>query len=334
MHRLPEKHRAWLETDVAQLLRELKAPLARIAADASALLGSRGSSTPNAQALYRIDHSIMILERSIEQLMEINAIESGALAMDLRAVDLGALIDSVISSYPESERITHRLDRRITVMADERRLGFGIASLLYAALSCLPRTSRVAVQTTGEGFRARVSVTASGSGNDHPLGLFIARRIAQIHGGTASMRERAGMTSFYMELPVAVARAHKTRRQGSSSILLVDDNIEQVTALAELLRDDGLAIDYATSGREALERIARSMPDVLIVDIQIPDMDGTEVIRRARERRPDLPAVLLTGYPPEHPLVVSALATTGSTYVPKPVNLHELLEVVEDALRS
>ena len=72
MPRLPEKHRVWLEADVAQLLRELKAPLARIAADASALLSDGGSSSPNARVLYRIDHSIMILERSIEQLMEIN----------------------------------------------------------------------------------------------------------------------------------------------------------------------------------------------------------------------------------------------------------------------
>jgi CheY-like chemotaxis protein len=309
----------------------LKAPLARIAADASALLSNGGSDGPNAHALYRIDHSIMILERSIEQLMEINAIESGALAMNLRPVDLGSLIDSVIHSYPESDRITHRIEHRVSVIADQRRLGFGIASLLYAALSCPPRTSRVAMRTTCEGSRAKISVMASGGGMDHALGLFLAHRIAEIHGGTATVRERAGMTSFYMELPVA--RVQPSRRDGTSSILLVDDNLEQVAALAELLRDDGLAIDYATSGREALDRIARSMPDVLIVDIQIPDMDGSEVIRRARERRPDLPAVLLTGYPPEHPLVVNALATTGSTYVPKPVNVHDLLDVVADALR-
>ena len=117
------------------------------------------------------------------------------------------------------------------------------------------------------------------------------------------------------------------------SVLLVDDNVEQVTALAAVLGSKGLAIELATSGREALARVASRAPDILIVDLQIPDMNGADVIRRARQVKAGLPAALLTGYPPDHPLIADAVAKARISYLAKPVNVDALLALVTSTVR-
>jgi DNA-binding NtrC family response regulator len=63
---------------------------------------------------------------------------------------------------------------------------------------------------------------------------------------------------------------------------------------------------------------------VLLVDVQLPDMKASDLIRQARAHMPHLPAVVMTGYPREHPAVASALQAARTRYVPKPLNLRLL----------
>lgn len=104
-------------------------------------------------------------------------------------------------------------------------------------------------------------------------------------------------------------------------VLIVDDNADQLTAFAALLRAAGMRAQVATSGRDALVQLERSAPDVIVVDGQMPDMTGADVILRARRRLPQLPALVCTGYPPTHPTVASAIAASNGAYVAKPVDL-------------
>lgn len=113
----------------------------------------------------------------------------------------------------------------------------------------------------------------------------------------------------------------------SIHVLLVDDCVDQVHALAELLSDDVLAVSVATSGATALERIRQSPPDAIVADLGLQDMTGLDVVRRARIVRPDVRAIILTGYPRTHPLVMAA-AAEHIPYREKPVDVRELVALL------
>ncbi len=81
-------------------------------------------------------------------------------------------------------------------------------------------------------------------------------------------------------------------------ILVVDDDERSARTLANMLREDGYEVDVAIDGAHAIARLARSpAPTVLITDIRMPHADGTTVSHYARSRRPDIPIIMVTGYP-------------------------------------
>jgi len=262
-------------------------------------------------------------------------LESVTLELQLRSLDLGTMINSVIAGFPDRERdrVDHHCRHRITVRGDEARLRFGITNLLRMTLSCSFGCARLTVHTSQQDHRAQISILATGRPRDHQwVALEIMRKIAEAHDGSAAVALLEDSARFSIVLP---ASSRPTRRWPThrTSIMLVDDNVEQVAALAEVLRLDGLNVELATTGTEALERIEAATPDMLIVDVQLPDLDAAAVIARAREYKPDLPAALLTGYPPDHPVVARAIATTHSAYLAKPVNIDALLELVARAVQ-
>jgi CheY-like chemotaxis protein len=116
------------------------------------------------------------------------------------------------------------------------------------------------------------------------------------------------------------------------AVLLVDDNQDQLAAMAKLLQAAGIHSHVASSGRDALALILQHPPDVLVVDGQLADMTAADVIARARQLAPHLPAMVVTGYPPDHPTVAPALAASKGAYVAKPVDLATFYRELTRAL--
>lgn len=114
-------------------------------------------------------------------------------------------------------------------------------------------------------------------------------------------------------------------------ILLVDDEVSIQRAMAPLLRARGYAVSIAGTAREALETFEREKPDLIILDLALPDMDGTEVCRRVRERA-ETPIVVLSARGAEKDKV-AALDQGADDYVTKPFGPEELLARVRAALR-
>jgi two-component system, OmpR family, KDP operon response regulator KdpE len=114
-------------------------------------------------------------------------------------------------------------------------------------------------------------------------------------------------------------------------ILLVDDEVSIQRATAPLLRSRGYAVTVAGSGREALDTFERERPDLVILDLGLPDMDGTEVCRQVRERA-DTPIVILSARGAEKDKV-AALDQGADDYVTKPFGPEELVARVRAALR-
>jgi two-component system KDP operon response regulator KdpE len=114
-------------------------------------------------------------------------------------------------------------------------------------------------------------------------------------------------------------------------ILIVDDEPTILATMAPLLRARGYTVATATSGAGALDAVARMPPDLVILDLGLPDLDGVDVCRRLREGR-NLPIVVLSARDAERDKV-AALDAGADDYVTKPFGSEELLARIRAALR-
>jgi DNA-binding NtrC family response regulator len=106
-------------------------------------------------------------------------------------------------------------------------------------------------------------------------------------------------------------------------ILIVDDEVNARTALAELLRDEGYAVETAADGFKALPKLEEFSPDLVLTDLKMPGMDGIELMRKTTARDPDCVCVVMTAFGAVD-TAVQAMREGAADYVTKPVNLEEL----------
>jgi DNA-binding response OmpR family regulator len=107
-------------------------------------------------------------------------------------------------------------------------------------------------------------------------------------------------------------------------ILLVEDDHDLAAGLRKALRNAGLPVNHVATGREALAAIAAERPDIVVLDIGLPDMDGLAVLKRIRADHDDLPVLLLTARATLQDKV-AGLDLGADDYLPKPFDMDELL---------
>jgi len=111
-----------------------------------------------------------------------------------------------------------------------------------------------------------------------------------------------------------------TRAPARPRILLVDDDTRTSRLLAHMLREDGFDVEFAKDGASAISRLTRSpMPDILVTDLHMPDVDGISVTQFARSKEPLLPVVIVTGHP-------NMAIGMGATLIPLPVVITKPIE--------
>lgn len=113
-----------------------------------------------------------------------------------------------------------------------------------------------------------------------------------------------------------------------TDILIVDDSATDRALAGGLLRQEsGFEVRYATGAHEALREIDQRCPDVVLTDLNMPDLDGLELLKAIHKRHPDLPVILMTGRGSEW-TAVQALRTGAASYVPKDSLAQLLVETV------
>jgi CheY-like chemotaxis protein/anti-sigma regulatory factor (Ser/Thr protein kinase) len=118
----------------------------------------------------------------------------------------------------------------------------------------------------------------------------------------------------------------------ATRILVVDDSEVDRRLVAGLLRKNFQSeVDLAGDGREALDQIAVSPPDLVVTDLVMPELDGLQLVRALRRGYPQIPAILLTAYGNET-IAVEALQEGAASYVPKSRQAERLLETVDRVL--
>ncbi len=218
---------------------------------------------------------------------------------------------------------------------------------------------RIRVSDTGQGidpeflpsvfdrFRQASNTPGKARRSGLGLGLTIVRHMVEAHAGTVHAHSDGPGTgaTFTVELPVMVGRTLLSSETGhgyahalettlsleGTRVLVVDDEADARELLQIALSQYGASVRTAASAEEAFTAIAAECPDVVVSDIEMPDVSGYELVRRLRHSdQPEvrrLPAVALTAYARTEDRV-KALLAGFQTHVPKPVEPAELVTVI------
>ena len=112
-------------------------------------------------------------------------------------------------------------------------------------------------------------------------------------------------------------------------VLLVDDEEELVATIQERLEMRGMVAEAVTTGHEALERIQQAPFDVVVVDLKMPGLDGTEIVDVIRARRPEIRVLLITGHGSGHG-ELEDLVDRGYRILLKPFQIDHLIQMIRE----
>jgi PAS domain S-box-containing protein len=277
------------------------------------------------------------LGRLVDDLLDVARVTSGKIELRRQPLDLRALAEGCLDALTQAGRTRHHAitveGPPLRVSGDPARLEQVVSNLLDNALKYTPAGGQVTVRIeqidgdvvlrvrdSGEGIRAdlldrifdlfvqepqALDRTRGGLG----LGLTLVRRLVELHGGSvAAASEGPGRGSeFSIRLPrLAEADVPAPAREAGLGpaaprprrVLIVEDNADARESLSLLLRLSGHEVETSENAMEGLEKLAAFAPDVMLVDVGLPGMDGYDLARRVRERPAarGVALIALTGY--------------------------------------
>ena len=334
---------------LAMLAHELRNPLAGIASAIHVLRGrfAAGADRTVEQALRVADRQVKHQARLLDDLLDVSRMVLGKVELRLAPVDLVAIVRQAVEAasfgiHSRAQALRVELpDEPVVVTGDAIRLEQIAANLLGNAAKYTPAGGRIdlSLSTAGETAILRVSDTGVGIEPDLldkvfelftqgdttraraagglGIGLTIARHLVALHGGTIAARSagRDHGATFEVRLPQRQAPAPEPRvaepapPRPARRILVVDDNRDAREILRVVLELDGHRVREATDGVQAVKLAVEWVPDVALIDIGLPEIDGYEVARRIRRRLgASVRLFALTGYgdPEAHRLAIEA----------------------------
>ncbi|MCX8150960.1 MAG: response regulator [Candidatus Bathyarchaeota archaeon] len=116
-------------------------------------------------------------------------------------------------------------------------------------------------------------------------------------------------------------------------ILVIDDDENITQVVAAILKDKGYSVDVASSGSEAIIKSETNHYDLMLIDIRLPDMEGTELLSRIRDTTPKIRKIIVTGYPTLQN-AVTALNKNADAYIMKPFDVEKMLATISEQLKK
>jgi signal transduction histidine kinase/CheY-like chemotaxis protein len=354
---------------LALLGHELRNPLAPIVT-ALELVKRRGGG--EAREIQVIERQVRHLTRLVDDLLDVSRITRGKVELSREPLDVAGVVARAIEmATPLIESKRHRLHTDVapglSLFADPHRLAQALGNILVNAAKYTDPSGDVWVSARRDGGDVVLSVRDSGAGMTADLlehlfdpfvqgprtrdraagglgiGLSLARNLVRMHGGDVTARSDGPGKGSELVVrlpaePAAVEPAEEAseapRTPDSRRVLAVDDNEDAVRLTADLLSAQGHEVRMALDGPSALEAASAWAPDVVILDIGLPIMDGWEVASRLRERFGDaVTLIALTGYGQPSDRARSVEAGFDAHLV-KPITPAELLKAVARAPAS
>ena len=353
---------------LAMLGHELRNPLSAIS-NASTLLEAPNLTPEQAsRARAVIGRQVSHLTRLTDDLLEVGRALMGKIQLRRQPMDLAVLVAQSVATLKSAQRFrNHHLQeeyRPAWADCDAVRMDQVVSNLVVNAVKYTPEGGTIRVSVDREGNSAVLRVTDNGIGLAPELaahvfdlfvqgerelhrsqgglgiGLTLVRSMAQMHGGDASVSS-AGPgrgSEFTVRIPAidaaAGAEAGAPRRDAERArhVLIVEDNADARETLRALLEMHGHRVDTASDGAAGLERALALQPEVVLLDVGLPGMDGYEVARRIRAargiRRPLL--IAITGYGGAEDRE-RALSAGFDAHLTKPVEYPTLAALVSGA---
>ena len=322
---------------LATLAHELRNPLAPIR-NSLHILEMAGQSEPGIEYVREMmERQVNHMVRLVDDLMEVSRITRGKIELRRERIDVMDVIRTAIdTSRPIIDRGGHDLTLAIpseplTLEADPVRLAQVFSNLLNNAAKYTETPSEIRLTVRRQGKEAVISIRDYGIGiaremlprvfemfaqidSSRPgsmsglgIGLTLVQNLVQMHQGTitASSEGLGKGSEFIVHLPLAEGPATaaeepvaETAAPVSMRVLVVDDNQDAADSLGMVLKFLGTDVRVCHDGPSALEMLGTFRPDLVLLDLGMPGMDGYEVARRIRQNPEyrDLTLIALTGW--------------------------------------
>lgn len=348
---------------LAMLSHELRNPLNVIAGGIAILDRVGKPDEQTARTRHLIGRQVRHLAHLMDDLLDIVRVTTGKMVLNRRPLDLGAAVAGCLTTLTDADLLGRHTGRQaiesVWVDADETRIQQIVTNLVGNAVKFTPEGGEVRVSVRSEGEEAVLSVEDTGRGiaadllprifdafvqGDRTidralgglgLGLTLVRRLTELHGGTAAVSSEgvgrgASFTVRFPKIaPLPEANAPALPSVSASAprrILLVEDNPDGREILRMMLEAEGHQLYEAADGESAVERALAYEPDVAIIDIGLPGIDGYAVAAGIRAGEPAsrrMRLIALTGYGTEQDRR-RAVEAGFDAHLPKPVDPQRL----------
>ncbi len=358
---------------LASMSHELRTPLNGILGYTQLLARSPSLSSDDCNGLAVIQRSGEHLLALIDDILDIARIEAEKLELSPSTVDFPSLLSTVCELsrvHTQKKGLSFQFESNgdipATVVVDHRRLMQVLLNLLVNASKFTDEGSvKLGVEANGEDFVFRVSDTGSGmtpaeltrifrpfvqAGEPHTrlkgvgLGLSISRKIIEQMGGRIDVTSKPGRGSTFsvmLRLPVVV-QAHEQEANDAPivgyegaprAIAIVDDNADNRSLLRDTLAPLGFKIIEVNDGEDFLARVEELRPDLILLDMRMPNLSGDQVAMRLRAnpRLRDLPIIASSATVDEEQRR-RALEAGCDDFLTKPVSFTELFAILEQRL--
>jgi len=360
---------------LATLAHELRNPLAPMSNMLEVIKRAGTDGEIIKRAHETLERQLGQMVRLVDDLLDLNRITHDRLELRRSEVELSTVIQQAVEvARPLIDAAGHKLiidlpDEPIYLNADRARLAQVFGNLLnnsskytrpHGTITLSEKRTDgevvVTVKDTGAGIPQdklasifdmfmQVDGTAERSQGGLGIGLTLVKRLAEMHGGSIEARSAGeGQGSeFIVRLPV-VSEPATVSQPGPAiepepapqrQILIVDDNRDSADSLAMLLEITGNKTYMAHDGEEAVEAIEKHRPEVVLLDIGLPKLDGHEVCRRVRQQLwgKDIVMIALTGWGQEDDRRKSEEAGFNGHLV-KPVDYDKLLDLLSSLTKD
>jgi CheY-like chemotaxis protein/two-component sensor histidine kinase len=317
-----------------------------------------------------LERQIAHMTRLVNDLLDVSRLARGNTELVRQRFELSEAVERAVDVVqPLVVQKRHRLNvsvptRGFVIDGDIDRIVQVLTNLLTNAAKYTPADGRISLAAAPVNDCARIECEDNGPGiapelvpmlfdtfaqgprtldrreGGLGLGLALARSLTELHGGTISLEPVAsGGTRFIVMLPIvhdAVESSSvpsvspRLANDSTRRILIVDDDDDAAEMLRVALEDAGHVVATAGSGAHALRLAAHFGPDVGVLDIGLPGIDGYDLARRLREMKSGIRLVALTGYGQSSD-VEAAVRAGFDAHFAKPVALASLLEALTGA---
>ena len=354
---------------LAMLGHELRNPLGAIGGAMRVLERLPSTSGDHKAARDIIARQSAHLAKIVDDLLDVGRLVSGRILLRRNLVDLAQASAAAVATVRAAEREGEHewvLELApVLASADPTRMDQVLANLLGNAAKFTPPGGRIRVRLAEQSGEAVLTVEDSGPGVRPDLlphifelfsrdagagdpgglgiGLALVRRLVELHGGSVQAENLVpqGGARFTVRLPAIpepepvahhAARPLPTPRPARQArVLIVEDNDDSRVTLQRILQADGHLVSAARDARAGLEAAAAGSPNIAVVDIGLPGMDGYQFARAMRERLGGgVRLIALTGYGSEADRQRSAEAGFDA-HLTKPVDIDRLLTLITEA---